>query len=434
MALLVGGVLGEGSAPAAEERPTAQPPSYRLSNGATALQVTAKKSLVMTVPYTIRRISVGDPDLADVATISPNEFLVSAKVPGTTNLIIWDDGGRKFVFDLLVQADAKALAQGIEEVYPGESVTVRAVKDTLVLSGVTSRDEVKKVVGKMAESFAPKKVINVVRIGDLPIQISLKVRIAEVGRSAIRELGLGFLARGRLGSEPGAFSLFPGDSFFTPSGDFADGSGPDLSFGNLVNFFIADSTRNLGLFLRALESRGDLRTLAEPRLVTLNGQKASFLAGGEFPVPIPQAGAGASVTIEFKPFGVRLDFTPKVVAKDRIELKLAPEVSELDFANSVSVGGVSVPSLTKRRAETVVELRNGQTFAVAGLIQNRLVQDLSKVPWIADIPILGKLFTSKRFNRQETELLVLITPEIVKPTEADDPMPLAAGASFGRGL
>ncbi|MFQ5692131.1 MAG: type II and III secretion system protein family protein, partial [Nitrospinota bacterium] len=265
-------------------------------------------------------------------------------------------------------------------------------------------------------------------------QVSLKVRIAEVSRSAMRELGLGFLARGRLGAEPGQLGVFPGKPLFTPTGAFTPGTGPDLSFGSLVNFFISDSSRKLGLFLRALENRGELRTLAEPHLVTRSGQKASFLAGGEFPIPVPQAGAGTAITIEFKPFGVRLDFTPKVLAKGRIELHLAPEVSDLDFTNAVSVGGISVPSLTKRRAETVVEMKSGQTFAVAGLIQNRMVKDVNKIPWISEVAILGKLFTSPKFNREETELLVLITPEIVRRTEPDDPMPLRRGASLGRGM
>ncbi|MFQ5692729.1 MAG: type II and III secretion system protein family protein [Nitrospinota bacterium] len=421
-------------AQAAQFRSIPKTPSYPVDEGVTTLRVTAKKTMIISVPYTIQRVFVGETKLADVRTISSREFLVSAKTPGTTNLIVWDERGRKFVFTLLVQADAEALARGIREVYPKESLKVSAVKDSIVLSGVTARSDVKKVVGKMAESFAPKKVINLVRVDALPVQISLKVRIAEVGRTAIRELGLSFLALGRLGAEPGSFGVFPGDAFTPPTGSFNVTPSPDLNFGSLVNFFIADSARNLGLFLRALEAKGDLRTLAEPRLVTLSGKKASFLAGGEFPVPIPQAGAGASITIEFKPFGVRLDFTPKVIDKNRIELKLAPEVSELDFSNSVSVGGFSVPSLTKRRTETVVELEDGQTFAIAGLIQNRMVKDISKVPWIADIPILGKLFTSERFNRQETELLILVTPEIVKHSMADDPMPLPRGASLGRGM
>ncbi|MFQ6090578.1 MAG: type II and III secretion system protein family protein, partial [Candidatus Bipolaricaulia bacterium] len=331
---------------------------------------------------------------------------------------------------ILVQADAEALAKGIKELYPEESLEVRAIKDTIVVSGVTARAEVRERVGQIAEAFAQKKVVNMVRVEELPQQIALKVRIAEVARTAIRELGLSFIG----GKEPGQAGVFPGQPFVTPSEKFRDGSGPDISFDNLVNFFISDTQRKLGFFLRALESRGDLRTLAEPRLVTRSGQKASFLAGGEFPVPVPQAGAGNAVTIEFKPFGVRLDFTPRVLEGDRIELKLAPEVSELDFTNAVSVGGILVPSLTKRRTETVVELKNGQTFAVAGLIQNRTVKDLSQFPYIGKIPVLGKLFTSERFNRQETELLVLITPEIVKATAADEPMPLPRGASLGRGM
>ncbi len=428
--LFVAGVFRDGLAQGVIGRPATHVPSYELNNKGHSLRLSVGKSLIISVPYTIRRISVGAPKVADVATISGHQFMVSAKAPGVTNLIVWDEGDQQSIFNLLVQADVEALAQGIKELFPEESLTVRAIKDTIVVSGVTARADVRESVGQIAEAFGQKKVVNMVRVDQPPIQIALKVRMAEVARTAIRELGLSFIG----GKEPGQAGVFPGVPFVSPFGEFRDSSGPDLSFDNLVNFFISDTQRKLGFFLRALEQRGDLRTLAEPRLVTRSGQKASFLAGGEFPVPVPQAGAGAAVTIEFKPFGVRLDFTPKVLGKDRIELTLAPEVSELDFTNAVSVGGISVPSLTKRRTETVVELKDGQTFAVAGLIQNRLVKDLSRFPFIGEIPILGLLFTSDRFNRQETELLVLITPEIVKTPAADDPMPLPGGASLGRGL
>lgn len=418
----------------AQESGGAGRPTYEAAGAGARLRLVAGKSVSISVPRAIERISVAAPETADVITISQQELLVVGKAPGVTSLIIWDRGGRRSIFHLLVQADAEDLERRIQELYPEESLKVKALKDAILISGVTAREEVKKSVGQVAEAFAPKKVVNLIQVEAVPEQVSLKVRIAEVGRSALRELGIGFLARGRLGSEPGQLGVFPGKPLFTPQGNFSDGTGPDLSFGGLVNFFISDSAQKLGLFLRALESRGELRTLAEPRLVTRSGQKASFLAGGEFPIPVPQAGAGVAVTIEFKPFGVRLDFTPRVLGKDRIELKLAPEVSELDFTNSVSVGGFNVPSLTKRRAETQVELRNGQTFAVAGLIQNRMVKDVNKIPWISEIPILGQLFTSPRFNREETELLVLITPEIVKRAQTDDPMPLRPGAGLGRGM
>jgi pilus assembly protein CpaC len=290
-----------------------------------------------------------------------------------------------------------------------------------------------------------KKVVNLIQVTS-PDQISLKVRIAEVARTALREFGMGFLGRGHQGN----IGAFPG-ALFQPFGNFrppettSQGAflpanlpptGPDLGFSSLVNFFISDNARRLGLFIRAMESRGDLKTLAEPRIVTQSGQKANFLVGGEFPIPIPQSGAGGSITIEFKPFGVRLEFTPQLKGKNRdlIELKLAPEVSELDFSKSITISGFSIPTLNKRRVETVVELKDRQTFAIAGLIQNRLQKDISKIPWVGDIPILGKLFTSPRFNREETELLVLITPEIMKHSKSDDPMPLKRGVNLGRGM
>lgn len=413
--------------------------TYQAVRAGTRLQLVAGKSLVLTFSRLIQRVSVGDPKVADVLTISERELLVLAKHPGVTNLIVWDDRKMQSIFDLVAHGDSEGLQEKIEGLYPEERLKIHSFNEAFILAGETLRPDVKKAIGQIAETLAPKKVVNLIQVDAEATQIALRVQIAEISRDALRELGLGFLARDRLGSEPGEIGVFPGgSSFFSPFGNFRNVPpvGPDLTFTGLVNFFIADAQRKLGLFLRALEERGDLKTLAEPRLVTRSGQKASFLAGGEFPVPVPQAGSGtaAVVTIQYKPFGVKLEFTPDLKGQDRIGLKLAPEVSDLDFTNAVSVAGVTVPSLITRRAETEVELKSGQTFAVAGLIQNRARKEVTKIPWMGDIPILGKLFTSERFNRSETELLVLITPEILTSAKADAPMPLPRGAALGRGM
>ena len=275
-------------------------PRFQVSRAGGSLRLTIGKSLAVSVPYKIKRISIADPKIGDLTTISPSEFLVISKTVGVTNLIVWDEDDKRSLFDLRVMADVETLARGIKELYPKEKLKVQTIKDTVVISGETSREDVKKSVGALAESFAPKKVVNLIDVKTFPEQVSLRVQIAEVSRSAARELGLGFLSPGSR-TDARNSAIFPGRSFFTPFGNLQDGTGPDVKFGDLVNLFISSGTRELGLFIRALEDRGDLRTLAEPHLVTQNKQKASFLVGGEFPVPVPQADG---VTIEFKPFGV----------------------------------------------------------------------------------------------------------------------------------
>ncbi len=432
--LLLFGLSGQ--AFSQEEAPGPPGSPFEVSSGVTGLRVTLGKSIIISVPYVIQRISVAEPGVADVVTISNDQFLLSGKAPGVTNLILWNEAGANFLFNVVVQADAETLNQGIKDLYPEEEISIQAIKDTLVISGVTEHATVKDTVGQIAESFAPKKVVNLLKVEAPPKQVSLKVQFAEVSRTGLRELGFSFLGFSRGGSLP-EIGVFPGNAPATPFGNFRvppndTPLGPDFSVSSLVNLFVANSARDLALLIRALETRGDLKTLAEPRLVAMSGEKASFLAGGEFPVPVPQGGGTGAVTIEFKPFGVRLDFTPTVLENGRISLKLAPEVSELDFAKAVSVGGFSVPSLTKRRAETTLELASGETFAMAGFIRNRSVKSLGKLPYVSDIPMLGQLFTSERFTNEESELLVLITPELVEEAPPDEPLPVARGASLGR--
>jgi pilus assembly protein CpaC len=406
------------AAPMAQQTPPAFTPSpgswtaasAPLPEVATDIDLLVGRSTIVNVGSTIARVSLTVPDIADAMVTAPSQLLIHGKTPGTISLFVWDRAGSIKTFEVKVRRDLTPLVAQLKQLFPGEEITALGSGKDIVLSGTVSAAYVIEKAGSVAGGYVEKKdnVVNLLKQqeGVASNQVMLRVRFAEVSRSAVQELGASFFLNkanwaGRT-APPGVASP-----------DFSSDQG--LVFSDFLNLFVFSNKAGLGAAVRALQTKGLFQSLAEPNLVAIDGKEASFLAGGEFPIPIVQAGAGgSSITIMFKEFGVRLAFTPTVLGGDLVRIKVKPEVSSLDFANAVSVDGFRIPALTTRRTETEVELRDGQTFAIAGLLNNTLTNTMSKIPGIGDIPILGKLFQSKAHQKNLTELVVMITPVIIK--------------------
>jgi pilus assembly protein CpaC len=370
------------------------------------------RSTVLNVGATIARVSLTVPDIADAMVTAPTQLLVHGKQPGTISLFVWDKSGGIKTFEVKVRRDLSALITHLKQLFPGEDITVLGSGKDVVISGTVSSKYVIEKAADVAAGYVEKKenVVNMLKQqeGVASNQVMLRVRFAEVSRSAMQELGASFFANGYKQDWFGRTAP-PG----VPSPDFDSERG--LVFSDFLNIFVFNSEKGIGGVIKALSNKGLFQSLAEPNLIATNGKEASFLAGGEYPYPVVQSGSNSNaVTIIFKEFGVRLSFTPTVLGGDLINLKVKPEVSSLDFANSVQIEGFRVPALSTRRTETEVELRDGQTFAIAGLMNNTLTQTMGKIPGIGDIPVLGLLFRSKAHQKNQTELVVMITPSIIK--------------------
>ena len=390
------------------------------------------RSTIVDVGKPIARVSLTSADIADAHVTAPNELLVNAKMPGTISMFVWDRGGAIRRYEVVVQRDLVRLSEQIKQLFPNESIDVRANGKTAVLSGTVSSQDAADKIASLAGSFVDSKeeLVSLLQVGPAgrSNQVLLQVRFAEVSRSAMTELGLGLFTSptgientiGRVTTQQ-----FPAPGFDELK---SEKTGPDpfdfgapvtsasgkFTFSDFLNLFLFNNKYDLGITLKALQSRGLFQSLAEPNLVAESGKEASFLAGGEFPIPVAQgSGGGTTISIQFKEFGIRLNFTP-VVNGDRVHLKVRPEVSSLDFSNAITLNGFRIPALSTRRTETEVELNNGQTFAIAGLLNNSMNQTLQKIPGIGDIPILGYLFRSKAAQKNQTELVVMITPHILQ--------------------
>jgi pilus assembly protein CpaC len=420
---------------AAQAQAAGQPTGQRLvavdrqaGRHAGELVVAVNKSEILRLDQPYEELLVGNPEVADVMALTNRSIYVLGKGLGTTNLTIY--GPRKqliAVVDLVVSFDTEGLKAKFFEVMPNEKVEVRGVSGGIVLSGsVSSANDVSRAT-QLAERYAPGKVSNFLQVRGSQ-QVMLQVKFAEVQRSLIKDLRTGTTAR----FSGGDFNavIGGGDANLDPNVATTAASG----LAGLSTVIVRETSLGRGLAtlltgnwslsaaFDALEEKGVVKTLAEPNLIALSGETASFLAGGEFPFPTAQSGTGtggvAAITIEFKEFGVGLAFTPTVIGEDLINLSVAPEVSAIDRTVQVTVGGVGVPGLTTRRAKTTVELRDGQSFMIAGLLQNDFSDNIRQWPWLGDVPILGNLFRSPSFNRKETELVVLVTPRLVKPAKA----------------
>ena len=383
------------------------------------VSVTAGHSTVIETTFDVTRIAVTNPVIADAVVVRPREILVDGKTAGTISLIVWG-ADQRVHYNLSVEQPVSALEQQLLQLFPGERIQAAITADSVVLSGQVSSTLVMLRAAEIARAAAPKSsIINMLQVPGASDaqQVMLQVRFAEVNRRALTDLGTSFFT-GVTGYKDwigrSTTQQFPAPDFDNQEG---------LVFSDFLNLFLFNSKYNVGALVKALKQTGYFQSLAEPNLIAYNGQEASFLAGGEFPVPIVQGGATQAVTIMFKEFGIRLNFKP-TIAGDMIRLHVRPEVSSLDFNNGILLEGFRIPALTTRRAETEVELRDGQTFAIAGLIDNETQADNAAIPFLSQIPIIGNLFKSKGERKERTELLVLVTPRLVRPLNPDEVPPL----------
>jgi pilus assembly protein CpaC len=416
------------------QTPTAlpQPAAGATQDSANDLLVAVGKSVLVDCARTIERIAVGTGDLAEATAVSPTEILINGKAPGETSLIVWQSGGGRQFFNIKVRTSSSvandrmdALRRQLRMELPGQTLNVSSEGDFLFLRGTVKqlRDSDRAV--QIASTVG--KVVNLLYVDVPPAepQILLRVRFASVDRTITKQLGMNLFSTGATNSigsittqqfSPPSLSNIPGTA----------SSPTTAALSSLLNIFIFRPDLNLGATIAALQTQGVLQILAEPNVLTANGKQGSFLAGGEYPYPVVQgvtgSGAGA-ITIQFKEFGVRLDFIPTITPRGTIHLQVAPEVSSLDFANGLSISGFTIPSLDTRKVKTEIELSDGQSFAIGGLLDNRTTKNFSKIPFIGDVPVLGKFFQSQSTTRTNTELIVIVTPEIVAPIPAGAPLP-----------
>ena len=404
--------------------------SPRPAPAAETLHILVGKSVVIHLETRLKRILLSNPSVIDVLAMDPTVVVVEAKAPGTSSLILWDEAGASRMMDVTVEIDLTSLRAAIDQAYPDHSVTVETDAGRLILTGHVPSQHAADELMQMASVYS-KDVVNSLNAASVHRrQILLEVKIAEVDRTKLDQLGFNLLSTGA-GNTIGTVSTQqfgpitgPGGSPLQvpPGSGSTSGSGSSTSiFGisNLLNIFLFRPDLNLGATIQALQEKSVLQILAAPNLLAASGAKASFLAGGEFPFPVVQGGQNIGVvTIQFQPFGVRLDFTGDVGDDNTVRLHVAPEVSSLDFSNAVTISGFTVPAIETRRAETDVELRDGQSFGIAGLLNDQTTAQFSRIPGIGDVPVLGKLFQSHSVQKSRSELVVLVTPHIVDPIQS----------------
>jgi pilus assembly protein CpaC len=397
-------------------------PAQAPAPGSAPLRVMVGKSLLINTTERLKRVALTDPSIAWAQVITPTQILVHGRTPGEISLLIWDEVERSRSFDLRVDVDVSACAEEEHRVFPDEQITVTPSRAAIVLSGHVSTEDVSKRAGELASAYSPK-VVNVLTFGPVGAQeVLLQVKFAEVDRTALAQMGVNFVSTGGgnfIGNtttgQYGGFGPQTLTQSKTPAGTTTTTSGETLN--NVLNLFLFRPDINFGAVIEALQTKNLLQILAEPNLIAVNGKEASFLAGGQFPFPIVQPGNGfTAVTISFKEFGVRLQFTPVITPNGYIHLKVAPEVSTLDFANALTISGFTVPALSTRRAETEFELQDGQSFVIAGLMDNRVTDIYNKIPGLGDIPILGNFFRSKSVQKSNSELMVLCTVKRISPS------------------
>lgn len=370
-------------------------------------------SAVLVSPVVISRVSMADPEVAEAVVMNPRELLINGKTVGTTTFVAWDAQGMRRMYMVEVTADAGTLGRSLRGLYPDENITVSASGNTLVLAGRVSSAVVARRARELAEGTGAPVIDNLQ--APAASQILLQVRFAEVSQTALRRLGnhvIDFLNPHQLNQD----------------GDWRGSTDSE----GLLQLSLLNSDAHLRAVIRALQEAGDFKSLAEPNLLARDGQEASFLAGGEFPYPTVQGGQSANaVTIEWREFGVRLNFTPTITNSGNIILRIAPEVSSLDFAGGLVISGFQIPAILTRRALTEVELREGQHLAIAGLMDRTMQENIRKLPLLGDIPILGALFRSTAERQEVTELLVIVSPRIVQPVDAPPEIPTGEPETWG---
>lgn len=392
--------------------------AQRIVSGAQqVVTVSAGASALLVYDDPVERFSIGETSIADAVAVSPREVLVTGKKLGTTSLLVWDKGGTVRVYSVEVTADAPALERYLRLLFPRDSIGVSASSNTVTLSGRVASAAIDQQAVNIAKATGAVVVDRL--LAPPGRQVLLQVQFAEVNRSAAKEMSsiLSTVNPDRLGS--------------------VDKDSVESVSDGLMRLFLGNANAQFNAVIRALRARGEFKSLAEPNLLTLPGQEASFLAGGEFPYPSVQGGGqSGAITIVFKEFGVRLRFTPTLTEAGSIRLHVAPEVSSLDFANGLTLNGFQIPSLLTRRAETDVELRDGQHLAIAGLLDNSWTKDVTRIPILGDIPVLGEFFRSSAAQQKRTELLVVVTPRLVDASDSAPPLPTGDASTWDweRGL
>ncbi len=403
-----------------------QTPAQAPSTGSRDLGVTIGKSVIVDSAAVIERVAVANGELAEAVVITPHEVLVNGRGVGETSMIVWQQGGNRLFFDLTVRRnDSKidAVRREMSKEMGNQNVSMEMEGDAVFLRGNVEN----LVMADRAVAIATTlgKPVNLLRVAIPPTdaQVLIKVKFADVDRSYSQQLGINFVSTGA-GNQIGSVTTGQFASL-SPSGTLSATGTASFSLAQALNVFLFRPDLNLGATIQALQSKNLLQILAEPNVLAINGHNASFLAGGEFPYPTLQGGGAGlgAVTIQFREFGVRINFTPTLTPRGTIRLAVTPEVSTLDFANGLNLNGVNVPALSTRRVQTEIELEDGQSFVIGGLLDNRETETMNKIPGLGDIPFFGKLFRSRQINKNNTELLVLVTPELVRPMEKGAPTP-----------
>jgi len=412
---------------------TAPPPAATGGGGqdqANDLSVTVGKSALVDFTKPVVRVAIGLSDIAEATAVSPSEVMVNGKAVGNTSLIVWEQGGERQFFNVTVHPshaaaddNMTALRRELKLALPGQNITIASENNLVFLRGTVNDLPSSDRAVQMASSAG--KVVNLlyVNVPPPPQQILLKVRFAAVDRNRSNQLGLNLFSTGATNT----LGTVTTGQFSPPTVTLPSASSSAVAtVSNALNIFLFRPDLNLGATIEAMEAQGLAQTLAEPNIIAEDGKQASFLAGGEYPYPTVQGtagGVGGAITISFKEYGVRLNFIPTITPRGTIRLQVAPEVSALDFSNAVTISGFTEPAITVRRVKTEVELSEGQSFAIGGLLDNRETQTFTKIPFIGSVPILGKLFQSIQKNHTNTELIVIVTPEIVAPIPAGQPLP-----------
>ncbi|MEC9198910.1 MAG: type II and III secretion system protein family protein [Pseudomonadota bacterium] len=380
------------------------------------LEVPMNRAVVVESQTPFAELSIANPNIADISSLSDRTIYVLGKTPGLTSLTLFDSTGSLISnVDVRVAADISEFKERLGQILPGEKIEVRTANDGIVLSGTVSSAARLQRALDLAERYAPERVSNLMTVGGVQ-QVMLKVRFAEMQRSVAKSLGSSVSLSG--GDN---VRVFGGSGSYNNSGSIVTGNNgytPSVNDNNAAMLFgFGAGSVEVGILLEALESKGMVRTLAEPNLTALSGQEAKFLAGGEYPVPVAQD--GGEITVQFKPFGVELNFIPRVVDGDIINLELEAAVSAVDPQNGYSVNGFEIDAFTRREASTTVEMRDGESFAIAGLLLDDFRDLNGQVPWLGDIPVLGALFRSVEYSRDQTELVIIVTPHLVTPTRGE---------------
>lgn len=390
--------------------------TLRVMRGApsSALNVPMNRAVVVESDSPFAELSIANPGIADISSLSDRTIYVLGKEPGRTTLTLLGADGRLITnVEVHVTPDIAEFKERLEQILPGENIEVRTANTGIVLSGTVSSISRLDRALELAERYAPDRVSNLMSVGGTQ-QVMLKVRFAEMQRSVSKSLSSSIALQGStLGDKLG----LAGITNSLTSSDVANTTVPSGENNGAFLFGFNAGGVEVGILLEALEARGVVRTLAEPNLTALSGQEAKFLAGGEYPIPVSQD--GGSISIEYKPFGVELNFTPRVIDNDVINLELSAAVSSLDSANGFTANGFTVDAFKRRETSTTVEMRDGESFAIAGLLQDDFMDLSGQVPWVGDIPILGSLFRSAEYARKQTELVIIVTPHLVTPTRGE---------------